>query len=130
MKLITRGNHASGVTPKEVSFMARSKTITKVCTRTGFKVTGNEAQVAEHFYRDKSQRDGFSPWSKDAEREYNKAYRAALTKAKVERKRDADDKGVSAFDNTMKRQGARTQRAKAKVAPKAKARTRKVAAKA
>lgn len=108
------------------------ETITKVCTRTGFKVTGTPDEVAEYFYRDKSQKDGFSPWSKDAERAYNKAYRAGLDKAKAPRKRDADEKGVKAFDSTMKRLGARTPR-KSKVdstrTPQAKATTkaRKVA---
>lgn len=115
--------------------MARKDTITKVCTRTGFSVTGTPDEVAEFFYRDKSQADGFSPWSKDAEREYNKAYRAGLGKAKVARKGDADDKGVQVFDRTMKAMGARTPRASkvdSKRTPKAKATTkaRKVARRA
>jgi len=91
--------------------MARtSNKVTKVCTRTGFTVTGTPDEIAEHFYRDKSQKDGFSPWSKDAERAYNKAYRASLGKAKVTRKGDADDKGVQVYDRTMKAMGARTPR--------------------
>jgi hypothetical protein len=56
--------------------MARSTKITKRCTRTGFEVTGSEREIAKFFYRDKSQKDGFSPWSKEAERAYNKEYRA------------------------------------------------------
>jgi hypothetical protein len=99
--------------------MARKNTITKTCTRTGFTITGTEDEVAEHFYRDKSQKDNFSPWSKDAEREYNKAYRAGLEKAKAPRKADADAKGVTAFNRTMTAMGARTTR-------KAKASARKV----
>lgn len=89
--------------------MAR-KAITKVCTRTGFSVTGTPAKIAEHFYRDKSQKDGFSPWSKAAERDYNKAYRAALKVAESPRKGDASDEGVVAFDNTMQEAGVRTPR--------------------
>lgn len=108
--------------------MARSKnTITKTCTRTGLTITGTPDEVAESFYRDKSQKDGFSPWSKDAEREYNKAYRAGLDKAKVQRKRDADVKGVRTFDNTMKSMGARSERKSkqdSKRTPSAKATTK------
>ena len=90
--------------------MARAKRITKVCTRTGFTVTGTPAKIAEHFYRDKSQKDGFSPWSKDAERTYNRAYRAALKAAESPRKGDASDEGVVAFDNVMSVEGVRTPR--------------------
>jgi hypothetical protein len=118
--------------------MARTTKITKTCTRTGFTITGTPDEVAAHFYRDKSQRDGFSPWSKDAERAYNKAYRAGLGKAKVARKKDADDKGVRTFDNTMKRMGARSTRTrvdgtrttKAKATSKARRSARKAKANA
>jgi hypothetical protein len=96
--------------------------ITHTCSRTGFTITGTPDKVAEYFYRDKSNASGFSPWSKDAEREYNRAYRAALNVADVARKADATKKGVEAFDATMKKEGARTPR---KSAPKA---TKKVVA--
>jgi hypothetical protein len=119
---------------EEVNEMARkaSDTITKTCTRTGFKFTGTPDEVAEFFYRDKSQKDGFSPWCKDAERAYNKAYSASLSKAKVTRKADADAKGKATYDRSMKAMGARTTRkAKAKDAPKAsRARTTKARANA
>ena len=99
--------------------MARkSNTITHTCTRTGFSVTGTPDEIAEHFYRDKSQKSGFSPWSKVAEKEYNKAYSASLQKAKVTRKGDADDKGRATFDASMKRMGARTSRARASATSK------------
>lgn len=84
--------------------MARKSTqIAKTCTKTGqvFKVAKVE-DLAEFFYRDKSQADGFSPWSKAAEKAYNKAYTTGLKKAKVQRKRDADTKGVKAFEGEMK----------------------------
>lgn len=94
--------------------MARKVRITtKVCTRTGFTITGTPDEIAEHFYRDKSQKDGFSPWSKDAERTYNKAYRDALKVAEVERKGDASGDAVVAFDNTMAKAGVRTSRGRA-----------------
>jgi hypothetical protein len=60
--------------------MARTKkqqeVITHKCSRTGFSITGTPDEVAEHFYRDKSTKSGFSPWCKDAEKDYNKASRA------------------------------------------------------
>jgi hypothetical protein len=91
----------------------KSNIVTKVCTKTGkaFPAT------PEFFYRDKSQKDGLSPWSKEAERAYNRAYVAGLKKAKVARKRDADAKGVKAFEGTMKtervKRGTFTNRKKA-----------------
>lgn len=83
--------------------MARTTLIEKTCTKTGqvFKVKKVE-DLAEFFYRDKSQKDGFSPWCKAAEKAYNKAYTGGLKKAKVQRKRDADAKGVKAFETAMK----------------------------
>jgi hypothetical protein len=83
--------------------MARSKNIlTKVCTKTGEKFTGTFEELTEFFYRDKSQKDGLSPWSKAAERAYNKAYTTGLKKAKVARKRDADEKGKKVFEAALK----------------------------
>jgi len=68
--------------------MARTTKITKTCTKTGKVYSVNKVEdLAEFFYRDKSQKDGFSPWSKDAERAYNKAYTTGLKKAKAQRKR-------------------------------------------
>lgn len=65
--------------------MARKGTQkTKRCTKSGKVLPA----TTEFFYRDKSQKDGLSPWSKEAEREYNKAYRAGLAVAKVTRKKD------------------------------------------
>lgn len=68
--------------------MARKtqSTKTKVCTKSGIEYPA----TPEFFYRDKSQKDGLSPWSKDAEREYNKAYRTGLGAAKATRKGDID----------------------------------------
>lgn len=97
--------------------MAR-KSITKVCTRTGFTVTGTEAKIAESFYRDKSQKDGFSPWCKDAERAYNRAYRDALKASGSQRKGDANDEGVVAFDNVMVNAKQRTGRKAGRVVRK------------
>jgi len=56
----------------------------KRCTKSGIVLPA----TPEFFYRDKSQKDGLSPWSKDAERAYNKAYRAGLKDAKATRKGD------------------------------------------
>lgn len=103
-------HNASGRTIQRRFIMARTARITHTCTRTGFTITGTPDEIAEHFYRDKSQKSGFSPWTKDAERAYNKAYRAGLTKANAPRKADADEKGIKAFDATMKAMGARTSR--------------------
>ncbi len=83
--------------------MARSNKITKTCTKTGKVFTVSKVEdLAEFFYRDKSQKDGFSPWSKAAEKAYNKAYSTGLKKAKVQRKRDADTKGVKVFEAALK----------------------------
>jgi len=94
--------------------MARSNKITLTCTRTGVSHTGTPDELAEFFYRDKSTKTGFSPWCKDAERAYNKAYRAGLEKAGTSRKADADEKGKQAFDSVMQSQGQRTARKSAK----------------
>jgi hypothetical protein len=80
---------------------SNSIVLTKTCTKTGVTVTGTLDEVAELFYRDKTSADGFATWCKAAEKEYNAGYRKALKKAEVERKRDADAKGVKAFDSTM-----------------------------
>jgi hypothetical protein len=77
--------------------MARKQEMKK-CTKTGkvFPAT------AEFFYRDKSQKDGLAPWSKDAERSYNRAYYAGLKKAKATRKRDIDNtRNLNVFNKTM-----------------------------
>lgn len=58
----------------------------KRCTKSGKVLPA----TPEFFYRDKSQKDGLSPWSKEAERAYNKAYRVGLTAAKTPRKKDID----------------------------------------
>ncbi len=82
--------------------MARKDIMSKVCTKTGQKFTGTFDELTEFFYRDKSQKDGLSPWSKAAERAYNKAYTTGLKKAKVARKRDADEKGKKVFEAALK----------------------------
>lgn len=65
--------------------------ITKTCTKSGVVHHAKSIDaMAEFFYRDKSQKDGFAPWSKNAERAYNVAYREALSNAKTTRKRDID----------------------------------------
>jgi hypothetical protein len=96
--------------------MARSTKITKVCSRTGFKVTGTPAEIAKHFYRDKSSKDGFSPWSKEAERDYNQAYRAKLKDAGVEKLTAAP---------VVKKQAVAKKRVVAKSKPRARKRTAK-----
>lgn len=76
--------------------------ITKVCTKTGRKFSGTFEELTESFYRDKSQKDGLSPWSKDAERAYNKAYRAGLKKAEAPKKAVIEDtKALAAFESEM-----------------------------
>ena len=77
--------------------MACKATPTKVCTFT------NEALPAtpEFFFRDKSQKDGLSPWSKAGEAAYNKAYHAALKANGATRVRDLDDKGRVKFNKAM-----------------------------
>lgn len=87
--------------------MAR-KTITRVCTKTGESFTGTwdqakgEGSILESFYRDKSQKDGLSPWCKAAERSYNKAYRSGLKDAEAPRKADIEeDQAMAAFEQAM-----------------------------
>jgi hypothetical protein len=112
----------------------KSEQITLTCTRTGFTFTGTPDECAEHFYRDKSTKSGFSPWCKDAEREYNKAYREGLKEAGSNRKADADAQGVKKFDATMQKMGVRTSRGKKATtpaeAPKKRAPRRRTARKA
>jgi hypothetical protein len=80
--------------------MARkASTPTKICTKTGVAYPA----TPEFFYRDKSQKDGLSPWSKEAERAYNKAYRASLKATEANRKRDiANDDALATFEKGMK----------------------------
>ncbi len=42
---------------------------TKICTRCG------KRRKVELFYRDRSTKDGYSPWDKQCEAAYNKEYR-------------------------------------------------------
>jgi hypothetical protein len=111
--------------------MARKAKITKTCTKTGFKVTGTPSEIAEFFYRDKSQKDGFSPWCKAAEKSYNKAYYAGLKAAEAPKKAAIDNEPAKAkFEKALKpervarkkgspkksetkRDGSRTKKAKA-----------------
>lgn len=83
--------------------MARkANIITKTCTKTGEEFVGTVEELAEFFYRDKSQKDGLSPWCKAAERAYNKAYYAGLKKAKAPKKAEiATPKAKKAFEDTM-----------------------------
>lgn len=70
----------------------------KRCSKSG-KVY---AATTEFFYRDKSQKDGLSPWSKDAERAYNKAYYAGLKAAKAPKVAEiTTPKAKKAFAATM-----------------------------
>ena len=96
--------------------MARkANTITKRCTKTGEVYTGTFEELTEFFYRDRSQKDGLSPWSKVAERAYNKAYHAGLKGVGVSRVRDIpedDDKARAKFNKAMR--GERVTRAKGK----------------
>lgn len=70
------------------------------------------AATPEFFYRDKSQSDGLSPWSKDAERAYNKAYYAGLKGAKAPKKAAiTTPKAAKAFEAALKPE--RVQRKKA-----------------
>jgi hypothetical protein len=76
--------------------------VTKVCTKSGESFTGTIEDLAEFFYRDKSQKDGLSPWCKAAERAYNKAYYAGLKKAKAPKKRAiATKRNLNVFEATM-----------------------------
>lgn len=88
--------------------MARkANIITKTCTKSGEVLPA----TPEFFYRDKSQKDGLSPWSKAAERAYNKAYYKALKGVDAPKKAAIeDDKSVVKFNNTMKREGQRVAR--------------------
>ena len=71
---------------------------TKTCTKSGQVLPA----TPEFFYRDKSQKDGLSPWSKQAERDYNKAYRAGLKKAEASKKAVIEnDDALAAFEATM-----------------------------
>ena len=117
--------------------MAR-KTIEKTCTKTGQKFSGTFDELTEFFYRDKSQKDGLSPWSKAAERAYNKAYSTGLKKANAPRKRDiGDDKSLGAFERAMKAErvtrsrkatdGTRTPQSKARTTSRRRARSTKKA---
>lgn len=85
--------------------MAR-KINTKRCTFTGEELPA----TPEFFYRDKSQKDGLSPWSKAGERAYNAAYHQALKAAGVTRVRDLDDKGRARFNRAMARAKVRIAR--------------------
>jgi hypothetical protein len=65
---------------------------TKVCRATGIVGRINQDDPKDNdFYRDKSQKDGFSPWSKAAERAYNQAYRAGLRAANAPKVRVIED---------------------------------------
>jgi len=100
--------------------MARKAQVTKVCTFTG------EAMPAtpEFFYRDKSQKDGLSPWSKAGESAYNKAYHAALKASGVARVGDLDEKGRAKFNRAMATAKVRIARkGRIERTPQAKART-------
>lgn len=95
--------------------------LTKTCTKTGKVFRGTFDELRENFYRDSSQRDGLSPWCKDAERAYNKAYRAGLKGAKVERKGDIaakDTKGAKVFEDAMRPERVTRRRKDAKVVAK------------
>lgn len=105
--------------------------IKKTCTKSGASFEGTFEELTEFFYRDKSQKDGLSPWSKAAERAYNKAYYAGLKKAKAPKKAAiGTPRARKVFEDTMASE--RVARSKAnKVAgmkdatrtPQAKART-------
>lgn len=83
--------------------MARKALIEKTCTKTGQTFSGTIEDLAEFFYRDKSQKDGLSPWCKAAEKAYNKAYYAGLKKAKAPKKAlIGTPKGKKVFEDTMK----------------------------
>lgn len=101
--------------------MATRKPTMKVCTKSGKAYPA----TPEFFYRDKSQKDGLSPWSKVAEKAYNKAYYAALKKAEASRVRDIDnDTAKATFEKGMKAE--RVVR-KSKVVPKARVTARRKA---
>lgn len=85
--------------------MARKVIISKTCTKSGVTHTGTFDDLTEFFYRDKSQKDGLSPWSKDAERAYNKAYRASLKAANAPKKVVIDnDDALATFEAGMSKE--------------------------
>lgn len=104
--------------------MARKDILTKTCTKTQETFTGTQDELAEFFYRDKSQKDGLSPWCKAAEKAYNKAYFSGLKKANAQKKAlIEDEKDLATFERVMK--GERVKRGKkdATRTPQSKART-------
>jgi len=113
--------------------MARKAQVTKVCTFTGATLPATN----EFFYRDKSQKDGLSPWSKAGEAAYNNAYHKALKAQGATRVKDLDESARVKFNAAMVRAKARIKRgthtqvkvaAKATTARKRVARAKKVAA--
>jgi hypothetical protein len=88
---MTKGNTMARATRKNIPM--------KMCTRTGIEYPA----TIDNFYRDKTQKDGLSSWSKNAEREYNALYYATLKKLGVTRKNDiADEKVRAQFDRAMR----------------------------
>lgn len=85
--------------------MAR-KVNTKVCTFTKQAMPA----TSEFFYRDKSQKDGLSPWSKAGEAAYNNAYHKALKALGATRVKDLDDASRVKFNAAMKRAKVRIAR--------------------
>jgi hypothetical protein len=55
---------------KEDGMARTARKKTKVCTRCG------KRRSLDQFYKEKSSKDGHSPWDKDCERAYNAEYRA------------------------------------------------------
>lgn len=117
--------------------MARNDNITLTCTKSGFTFTGTPDEAREFFYRDKSQKSGFSPWCKAAEKAYNKAYYSGLKKVKAQKKAAiGTPKALKTFEAEMsservarkRKDGTRTPQAKARATAKRTA--RKVKAKA
>jgi len=111
----------------------------KRCTKTGEVLP----MTPEFFYRDKSSKDGFSPWSKLAEKAYNRAYYDGLKQAKVTRKGDIPAgakgaKGRKAYEESLTPERVKrgTHRSKVvtetpetpKAAPKARTSTRQAKA--
>lgn len=117
--------------------MARKAIIEKTCTKTGQVFSGTFDELTELFYRDKSQKDGLSPWCKAAERAYNKAYYAGLKDAGAAKKAVIEnDAGLAAFEKRMKservkrgkKDATRTPQAKARATTRRRARVTKKAA--
>ncbi len=118
---------------------SKKNIIEKTCTKTGEKFVGTQDELAEFFYRDKSQKDGLSPWCKAAEKAYNKAYYSGLKKAEAPKKALIETpKAKKAFEDAMapervtrkskvaakvtaKRDGTRTPQAKARTTQRRKA---------